>query len=98
MGDGGESIMKDRITLTVRVVRRSQYFEFSDNPRVWYKAVFPINGTLGSTALMMGIGDEVSILLNARGGERCDETVQYTKQQRSREVYSREGRERIREC
>lgn len=49
----------------VKVVRRSQCFEFSDNPRVCVNAVFPISGTFGRTAfsaLMTGIGEEVSIL------------------------------------
>lgn len=61
---GGESTMKERSTLTVRVVRRSQNLEFSDIPRVWYNVVLPINGTLGSTALMIGMGDDVSMLAN----------------------------------
>jgi len=64
MGSGGESTMKERRTLTVRAVRKSQCFEFSDNPRVCVKAVFPINGTLGNIALMIGIGEEVSISMS----------------------------------
>lgn len=53
--------MNDRRTLTVRAVRRSQCFEFSDSPRECVKAVFPMSGTLGRIALMMGIGDDVSM-------------------------------------
>jgi len=61
MGSAGESTMKERRTLIVRAVLKSQCFAFSDNPRECVKAVFPISGTFGRTALIMGIGDEVSI-------------------------------------
>lgn len=58
--------MKERSTLTVRAVRRSQCLECSESPRVWYRAVLPIKGILGKIALTMGIGDEVSILFEIR--------------------------------
>lgn len=69
-------MMKERITLTVSAVRRSQYLDGSDSPRVWYKAVFPISGTLGNTARIMGIGDEVSILLDRHDEETDISTKQ----------------------
>lgn len=52
--------MKERITLTVRAVRRSQTLDCSDSPRVWYIAVLPTRGSLGKAALMYGMGFEVT--------------------------------------
>lgn len=54
--------MKERKTLIISAVRRSQCFECSEKPKVWDTAVFPISGTFGRRAFVMGIGLEVSIL------------------------------------
>mgnify|MGYP003662967874 CR=1 FL=1 len=58
--------MKERRTLIISSVRRSQYWECSEKPNVCEMAVLPMRGTLGRMAFNMGSGDVSMVMFCSR--------------------------------